>query len=70
MAHKTSLGVPLRPAVWYVLAMPDPSCAPLREELAREVQRVADRLRSLALTRLGQPAGGHPSRAAAARAAA
>lgn len=50
---------------------------PLRSELAADVRRVADRLRSLSQTRLaGPPAPSeagfpdHPSRAAAARAAA
>ena len=50
--------------------MRDPSYAALREELEREVRRVADRLRSLPLARLAQPVDGYPSRAAAARAAA
>ncbi|NHC14454.1 hypothetical protein [Motilibacter deserti] len=41
-----------------------------RDELEREVRRVADRLRTLAVGRLGEPAPPWPSRAAAARAAA
>lgn len=38
--------------------------------LARDVERVADRLRGLSEARLAQPVAGHPSRAAAALAVA
>jgi hypothetical protein len=42
----------------------------MRQELARDVDRLADRLRNLSQARLAAAAPPHPSRAAAARAAA
>ncbi|NHC45832.1 hypothetical protein [Motilibacter aurantiacus] len=44
--------------------------AAVRDELDREVRRVTERLRALALARLPEPAPPWPSRAAAAHAAA
>jgi hypothetical protein len=44
--------------------------ATLGEELEREVERVAERLRTLSETRLGEAVGTYPSRTAAGRAAA
>jgi hypothetical protein len=42
----------------------------LTADLGREVERVADRLRTLSLARLAEPVRGHASRAAAGRTAA
>lgn len=50
--------------------MPDDSWAARRDELAAEVRRVADRLRSLSQTRLGRPCPPYPSAADAGRTAA
>lgn len=53
--------------------MPEPTeegWGPLREELAADVRRVADRLRSLSQARLAAPVPPHATRADAARQAA
>lgn len=50
--------------------MPDDDWAPLRAELAADVRRVSDRLRSLSATRLQAPVPPFPSRAAVSREAA
>jgi hypothetical protein len=49
---------------------PDVTWDDVRQELAREVERVADRLRGLSQARLAAAAPPHASRAAAARATA
>ncbi len=41
---------------------------PLVESVEREIARIADRLRTFSLVRLGEPVAGHSSRAAAVRA--
>jgi hypothetical protein len=53
-----------------VTAVPDGSWAALSDELAADVRRVADRLRSLSQSRLAAPAPPHASRADACRDAA
>ncbi len=47
--------------------MPDDDWAALRAELAADVRRVSDRLRSLSAARLQAPVPTYPSRAAASR---
>jgi hypothetical protein len=53
-----------------VLPGTEPGAGDLGAELAREAQRVAERLRTLSQARLEQPVDGCPSRADAGRAAA
>jgi hypothetical protein len=50
--------------------VPDESWAPLRDELAADVRRVSDRLRTLSATRLAAPVPPFDSRADAAQEAA